>query len=105
MKKDVSKGKLAFYIIASTLLITFVFYGYQICYTANILVDSEDRAFTIKSGSSFANVRDDLYNSHFINDPVSFSFLARLLSYSDQIVPGRYILRRNMTNLQAIRVL
>lgn len=103
--KEVNKGKLAFYIIASTLLITFVFYAYQICYTANVLVDSEDRMFVIKSDATFDRVRDDLYNNHFINDAVSFSFLARLSDYDDQIIPGRYILRRNMTNLQALKVL
>lgn len=103
--KEVNKGKLAFYIIASTLLITFVFYGYQICYTANILVDKEDRIFVIRSGATFTSVRDDLYNNQFINDPLSFSFLAKLSGYDKEIVPGRYILRRNMTNLQAIKIL
>ncbi len=103
--KEVNKGKLAFYIIASTLLITFVFYAYQICYTANVLVDSEDRMFMIKSDATFERVRDDLYNNHFINDAVSFSFLARLSSYDDEIIPGRYLLRRNMTNLQALKIL
>jgi UPF0755 protein len=105
MKREVHKGKLAFYIIASTLLITFVFYGYQICYTANILVDSEDRMFVIKSGATFESVRDDLYNNRFINDAVSFSFLAKLSGYDKEILPGRYVLRKNMTNLQALKVL
>lgn len=102
---EVNKGKLAFYIIASTLLITFVFYGYQICFTANILVDREDRVFIIKSGSTFTSVRDDLYNSQFINDPLSFSFLAKLTGYANEIIPGRYIFRTNMTNLQALKIL
>ncbi|HCW09355.1 MAG TPA: endolytic transglycosylase MltG [Cytophagales bacterium] len=102
---EVNKGKLAFYIIASTLLITFVFYGYQICFTANILVDREDRVFIIKSGATFTSVRDDLYNNKFINDPISFSFLAKLSGYPNEIVPGRYILRSNMTNLQALKIL
>ncbi|MBI1768830.1 MAG: endolytic transglycosylase MltG [Bacteroidetes bacterium] len=103
--KEVHKGKLAFYIIASTLLITFVFYGYQICYTANVLVDKEDRMFIIKSGATFTRVRDDLYNNNFINDAVSFSFIAKLSGYDDEIIPGRYVLRKNMTNLQALKVL
>lgn len=103
--KEVNKGKLAFYIIASTLLITFVFYGYQICYTANILVDKEDRIFVIRSGATFISVRDELYNNQFINDPLSFSFLAKLSGYDAEIVPGRYILRTNMTNLQALKIL
>src|ERR1041385_2537015 len=103
--KEVNKGKLAFYIIASTLLITFVFYGYQICYTANILVDQEDRIFIIKSGATFESVRNELYDNQFINDAVSFSFLAKLSGYDKEVMPGRYILRRNMTNLQALKML
>lgn len=105
MKKEVHKGKLAFYIIVSTLMITFVFYGYQICYTPNVLVDKEDRMFIIKSGATFESVRNDLYDNHFINDAVSFSFLARLSGFDKEINPGRYLLRRNMTNLQALKIL
>ena len=102
---NVQKGKLAFFLIASTLLITFIFYGYQICYTPNILVDRDNRIFIIKSGATFRQVQDDLYRGNFVNDMVSFSFLARLYDYDQKIVPGRFILRRNMTNLEAIEVL
>lgn len=102
---EVHKGKLAFYIIGSTLLITFVFYAYQICYTPNILVDRDDRAFIIKNGTTFRGIQEDLGNNDFVNDMVSFSFLARLLGYDKEFVPGRYILRRNMTNLQALKIL
>ncbi|GHM99685.1 aminodeoxychorismate lyase [Cytophagales bacterium WSM2-2] len=103
--KEVNKGKLALYLVASTLLITFVFYGYQICYTANILVDRDDRAFIIKSGATFRNLQEDLGNNGFVNDMVSFSFLARLTGFDKEFTPGRYILRRNMTNLQALNTL
>src|SRR5258706_614921 len=105
MMPEVNKGKLAFYIIASTLLITFVFYGYQICYTPNILLERDDRPFIIRSGTTFRKVQEDLGNNNFVNDMVSFSFLAKLTGYDKGIKPGRYILRRNMTNLQALRVL
>jgi UPF0755 protein len=102
---EVSKTKLAFFLVASTLTITFIFYGYQILYTGNILVDKEDKVFIIHSGSSFQKVRNDLYEKGFLNDAVSFSFLARITGYDKEIVPGRYILKRNMTNLQALRIL
>lgn len=102
---DVSKKKLAFFLVASMLLITFIFYGYQMCFTPNILVDLEDRMFIIKKGKTFREVQEDLAEGKFVNDLVSFSFLARLYGYDDNISPGRYVLRRNMTNLQAIRTL
>ena len=101
----IQKGKLAFFLIASTLLITFIFYGYQICFTPNILVDRENRVLIIKSGATFRQVQDDLYKGNFVNDMVSFSFLARLYDYDQRIIPGRFSLKRNMTNLEAIEVL
>ncbi|MFN4957034.1 MAG: endolytic transglycosylase MltG [Cyclobacteriaceae bacterium] len=103
--QEVSKTKLAIYLIASTLLITFVFYGYQICYTPNILVDKDDRQVIITPGTTFRKLQEDLGKNGFVNDMVSFSFLARLKGYDRKINPGRFVLRRNMTNLQALAVL
>jgi UPF0755 protein len=102
---EVPKKKLAFFLVLSTLTITFVFYGYQIFFTPNILVDRDDRTFIIKSGATFRKVQEDLAKGNFVNDMVSFSFLARLYNYDKNIIPGKYTLRRNMTNIEAIRVL
>jgi UPF0755 protein len=102
---DIKKGKLIFFIVSSTLTITFIFYGYQIVFTPNILVDKEDRIFYVKKGDSFRGVQKDLYDGGFVNDPVSFAFLARWMEYDKLVRPGRYLLKVNMTNLQAIRVL
>ncbi len=105
MKEEVNKGKLVFYIVGSTLLITFVFYGYQICYTPNILLERDDRPFIIRSGTTFRQIQEDLGNNDFVNDMVSFSFLARLTGYDKAIKPGRFLLKRDMSNLQALKAL
>jgi len=105
MKPEVNKGKLVLYIVGSILLITFAFYAYQICYTPNILLESDDRPFIIRQGTSFRQVQEDLGNNGFVNDMVSFSFLARLKGYDKAIKPGRFILKANMSNLQALRTL
>jgi UPF0755 protein len=102
---EVSKTKLAFFLVGSMLTITFTFYAYQIIYTPNILVDREDRLLIIRSGSTLRSVQEDLGNGGFVNDMVSFSFLARLMNYDKEIRPGRYYLHHGMTNLQAIKVL
>lgn len=102
---EIKKRKLIFFIIGSTLLITFTFYAYQIVFTANILVDGDDRIFYVKKGATFPSVQRDLYDGKFVNDPVSFSFLARWMEYDKSVKPGRFLLRKNMTNLEAIRVL
>lgn len=102
---EVSKTKLAFFLVASTLLITFVFYGYQILYTPNILVDRDSRVFVIHKDYTFRKIQEELGKAGFVNDMVSFSFLARLKGYDKRIQPGRFTLQRNMTNLAAIGVL
>jgi len=103
--KEVPKKKLIAFLVGSTLLITFTFYAYQIFFTPNILVDLEDRLFIIKPGANFRQVQEDLGRGRFVNDMVSFSFLARLYDYDKSIKPGRYHLKRNMTNPQAINLL
>ncbi|MBX2897279.1 MAG: endolytic transglycosylase MltG [Cyclobacteriaceae bacterium] len=102
---EVSKRKLAFFLVVSTLLITFIFYGYQIYFTPNILVDGESKVFIVRTGYTFRKVQEELGKGKFVNDMVSFSFLARLKGYDKKIMPGRYLLTRNMTNAQAIAVL
>jgi UPF0755 protein len=102
---DISKTKLTFFLVASTLTITFIFYGYQIYFTPNILIDRDNQLFVIRQGYTFRDVQRDLGNKGFVNDMVSFSFLARLSNYDEEVTAGRFLLRRNMTNPQAIRAL
>jgi UPF0755 protein len=102
---ELSKKKLAFFLIASTLTITFIFYAYQIVYTPNILVDGQPRIFVVPAGATYRSVQQSLAEGKFVNDMVSFSFLARLMDYDKSIRPGRYVLQPGMTNLQAIRIL
>ncbi|MBX2911250.1 MAG: endolytic transglycosylase MltG [Cyclobacteriaceae bacterium] len=102
---EVPKKKLILFLVGSTLLITFTFYFYQILFTPNVLVDRDDRLFIIKPGATYRQVLEDLGRGKFVNDMVSFGFLARLYGYDKSIKPGRYLLQRNMTNIQAIRLL
>lgn len=81
------------------------FYAYQILYTPNILIDSDNRVLIVPEGSSFKDVQKRLHDGHYVNDLMSFSFLARVMSYDEAVKPGRYILRKNMTNLQLLRIL
>jgi UPF0755 protein len=97
--------RLILFLVISILGISFTFYAYQITYTPNILVEKENRLFIVKEGSSFKDIQRDLHEGNFVQDLVSFSFIAKITGYDDQIKPGRYVLRKNMTNLQALRVL
>lgn len=102
---EVSRKRLIFFLVSSTLFITFVFYAYQVLYTANILVDRDDKLLMVRSGATFRTVQKDLGRGGYVNDMVSFSLVARLMDYDKEIRPGRYYLRRNMTNVKAIKVL
>lgn len=100
----VKTRKLALFLIGSSLLIVFSFYTYQILYTPNILVERDDRDFLVEEGATFRTVQTGLAGDY-VNDMVSFSFLARLMKYDRNIRPGLYRLKRDMTNLEAIEAL
>jgi UPF0755 protein len=99
------KIKLIVFLVSSMLMISFSFYAYQIIYTPNVLLEREDRLFVIRDGTSYREVLKELGEENYVNDMVSFSFLARLKSFDRNVQPGRYMLRRNMTNLAAINEL
>jgi UPF0755 protein len=102
---EIKKYKLVLFLVGSVLLISFTFYAYQIVYVPNILVERDDKVFIIHPGATYRTVLEDLGRGNFVNDMVSFGFLARLSGYDKNITSGRFILRRGMTNLEAIRVL
>lgn len=97
--------RLIFFLFISVLGISFTFYAYQIFYTPNILVDQDDRLLIVKEGDTFKDIQREFHEGKYVQDLVSFSFLARLMDYDKQIKPGRYLLRRDMSNLKAIRLL
>jgi UPF0755 protein len=99
-----TKG-LVFFLLFSVLLISFGYYAFQICYTPNILVGKEDRVFVIPKGENFKFVQRKFHEDDVVQDLTSFSFLSKLMSYAENVKPGRYILKANMTNIQAIRLL
>src|SRR5690606_16401418 len=98
------KGLVVF-IALSMLLITGTFYVYQILYTPNVLVEMESRILIIPNDATFEKVQRDLHDGNYVQDLMSFSFLARLLDYDKEIKPGRYLLSPGMSNLEAIRFL
>jgi UPF0755 protein len=97
--------RLIIFLLFSVLLISFGYYAYQICYTPNVLVGKSDRILTIKEGDTFKDIQDRIHEGDVVQDLISFSFLAKLTGYDEELKPGRYVLKANMTNLQALRVL
>ena len=97
--------KLVLFLLGSILLISFSFYAYQVCYVPNILVGKEDRIIVIPAGANFEKVQQILHEGEYVQDLISFSFLSKLMEYNENVKPGRFTLKANMSNLQAIRFL
>lgn len=81
------------------------FYGYQVINAPNILVEKDDATLLIPLNATFKSVQDSLFDKGYVHDLVAFSFLAKLMDYDKTVKPGRYRLRRNMSNITAIRML
>jgi UPF0755 protein len=97
--------RLVLFLLGSILLISFSFYAYQICYVPNILVGKEDRVIIIPNGATFETLQGQLHEGGYVQDLISFSFLSKLMDYNENVKAGRFVLRANMSNLQAIRFL
>lgn len=87
------------------MLSTFSFYIYQILKSPNLQVDKEAISFVIPRGATFRSVQDTLYKYYIVQDMVSFSFLAKLMNYTDAVKPGLYTISPDMTNIDAVRLL
>lgn len=94
-----------FILVFSILLSTFGFYTYQLIQTPNILVEKEDRVLLIPYGATFKDVQNKLYDEDYVQDLITFSFLAKLMDYDKKVKAGRYLLKSDMTNMDAIKLL
>lgn len=92
-------------VVFSGLLSTFSFYIYQILKSPNLQVDKEAISFVIPKDATFRSVQDTLYKYDIVQDMVSFSFLAKLMNYTEAIKPGLYNISTDMTNIDAVRLL
>lgn len=87
------------------MLSSFTFYFYQVIYSPNILVEREDRIIIIPDDVTYKSLQRQLVEGGYVNDLISFGFMSRIMKYDRHIKPGRYVLRRNMSNLEAVRLL
>lgn len=97
--------RIVVFLVVSVLGISFTYYAYQIVYTPNVLVQMESKLLVVGENDNFKDLQAKLHKGRYVNDLISFSFLAKLTGYANQIKAGRYVLRSNMTNLEALRIL
>lgn len=89
----------------SMMLSSFGFYFWQMIYSPNFLVEQDPKPLMIRTGSTFKQVQNQLYDGRYLNDLVSFSFLSKMMDYDKLVKPGLYLIEPNMTNVQVIRML
>lgn len=90
-------------VIAGLLFVSFSFYAYQIFYATNIQIDKDDSYLYIPSGATFDTVLDSLKKKQALGDVISFAFVSRLVGYRDDVRPGKYVLKKNSSNLHLIK--
>lgn len=88
----------------SVLAISMSFYFYQVFFSPNALLETE-QSYTLKipSNATFKQVSNQLYDDNVVNDMVSFSFVSKVLGYQEAVKPGLYIISPKMTNLELVR--
>ena len=100
------KFVLVFLIAGSVMGISLTFYFYQVFFSANTLIESDQPyLLEIPSNSVYKNVVNQLYEEKVINDAVSFAFVAKILGYQEAVKPGLYTIEPKMNNLQLVRML
>ncbi|TAE66621.1 MAG: endolytic transglycosylase MltG [Bacteroidetes bacterium] len=101
------KGQWKIAIVAGLLLagISVIFYVYQLFYTANFQIGREDKVIFIKEKVTFPELLEILKKEQMLHDVVSFAFVSKILNYQQHIKAGRYIIKKNMSNSAAVRML
>ena len=92
-------------IIFSTILTTCSVYTYQMLYSPNFLINSEDKFIIIEEGTDFNRLIKRLEDDTLINDILSFSFLSKIMEYQENIKIGAYKVNMNMSNYDMITML
>lgn len=92
-------------VVVTVLTVTFSFYAYQMIKVPNVLVDQQDKILLIPTGATFSDVQHILHEENYVHDLLSFSVLAKFMKYDENVKSGRYLLKKDMSNLDAIRLL
>ena len=92
-------------IIFSTVLSTCSVYIYQMLYSPNFLINSDEKFITINEKIEFNQLIKSLERDTIINDILSFSVLSKIMEYQENIKEGAYKVKTNMSNYDMITML
>lgn len=103
MKLKSFQIKIAFFLFISFFLASGSFYGYQVFYASNVLINSDtSKVLLIPENADFEQVTDSLKKQKILQDKLSFMFLSKLMKYRDNVKAGRYELTPGMSNYELI---
>lgn len=77
-------------------------YLYSRIYAPNVKTGQKDYIIYIPTGSDFINILDTLQQRNLLKNYASFQWLAQSMRYKQNVKPGRYLLKENMSNRQLI---
>jgi len=92
-------------IVFAVMLSSFGFYGYQVFFVPNILVDQQGRYFRIYDGTTFSELQRRMEDERIVGNLMAFSLVARIKGYDTEIKPGMYYLEENMSNINVVNML
>ncbi len=92
-------------IIFSTVLTTCSVYIYQMLYSPNFLINSDEKFIVINEKTEFNELIKSLERDTIINDILSFSVLSKIMEYQENIREGAYKVKTNMSNYDMIKML
>jgi len=96
---------LIFVLIVVVIIVVFSRF-YKTMYRGNVETNSKDTVFVyIPSHADFAKVCEIFYNNHLIRDKESFEWLAGKKNYISKVKPGKYMLKKGMSNVELIDML
>lgn len=109
-KKKKSKLGLILKIIFSIFLVLIIAGGiigyqyYKKIYNPNIQIKDKDYLY-IPTGSSFDDVVRIIENKKLVKDINSFEWVAELKKYPEKVKPGKYLIKKNMSNNELVNLL
>ena len=86
-------------ILAILLFLTWRIFG------SNTNFEEDRKAVFIKTGSTFLKVRNELDNKGIVVNTKSFSLLARLFDYKQNIKPGKYVFEKGASLYTILKTL
>ncbi len=90
----------------SVLVTSLTFYFYQVFFSPNALTKGgEPVEFTVPSNATFRQVSDSLLEKGIIHDVISFSFVAKVMKYQENVKSGLYTIRPKMSNKDLVALL